>query len=101
MRRRPPLTVGAGYNDWIVVRQINLDRAVCKCKCGSECEVIIKHMLAGRSKRCRTCGNERPSYKWRPLNFDENENKYPAKLKTAVSDAIRRCTDENSRCYGN
>lgn len=101
MRRRPPLEVGAEYNDWTVVIQISLDRAVCMCKCGLVCEVIVKHMLAGRSKRCRTCGNSRPSYKWRPPHFDETEKKYPEKLKTAVTDAIARCTDKDHKCYHN
>lgn len=26
MRRRPPLEIGAKYNDWVVIRQIDLDR---------------------------------------------------------------------------
>jgi hypothetical protein len=47
------------------------------------------------------CGNKRPSYKWRPTDFDECERKYPTKLKTAVTDAIRRCTDKDDRCYNN
>lgn len=101
MRRRPPLKVGAEYNDWTVVEQVSLDCAVCRCKCGVEQEVIINHMLAGRSKRCRTCGNKRPSRKWRPPNFNETGSKYPTKLKTAVTDAISRCTNEDNRCYDN
>ncbi len=101
MRRRSPLVIGAKYNDWTVVEQVSLERVVCECKCGGQYEVIIKHILAGRSQRCRTCGNSRPSYKWRPSEFDTYEVKYPTKLKAAVCDAIRRCTDEECECYRN
>ena len=101
MRRRPPLVIGAKYNDWTVIGQIDLKVAVCKCNCGTECDVVISHMLSGRSKRCRTCGNKRPSYKWRPIDFDSSGEKYPTKLKTAVTDAIRRCIDVDDRCYHN
>lgn len=101
MRRRPPLVVGVKYNDWTIVEQTSLDQVICDCKCGGRYEVVIKHLLSGRSKRCRTCGNSRPSYKWRPLNFDDIGSKYPIKLKTAVTDAIRRCTDKDNICYPN
>ena len=96
MRRRPPLVVGAEYNDWTVVEQLNLEHVICKCKCGTNHRVVIDHLLAGRSKRCRTCGNARPSYKWRP----QLEDKYPAKLKRAVTDAINRCADKEDKNYG-
>lgn len=96
MRRRPPLTIGSEHNDWTVVEQIDLEHAICKCKCGDEHRVIIDHLLAGRSKRCRTCGNEKPSHKWRPTNG----TKYPPKLKRAVTDAINRCADEKDKNYG-
>jgi hypothetical protein len=101
MRRRPPLEIGTKYNDWVVIRQIDLNRAVGRCKCNTEQEISIKHVLSGRSKRCRTCANKRPSYKWRPINFDGNEQSYPTKLKTAVNDAIARCVDKNHKCYKN
>lgn len=101
MRRRAPLVTGAEYNDWIVVEQIDLNRVVCRCKCGNSYDISVGHLLSGRSKRCRTCGNGRPSYKWRSSSFDSDEKKYPRKLKTAVTDAIRRCADKDNRCYPN
>lgn len=101
MRRRPPLEIGKKYNDWTVVRQLSLNRVVCKCECGDEQEISIQHMLAGKSKRCRTCANKRPSYRWRSSQFDETQAKYPAKLKTAVTDAIKRCTDTTDTAYNN
>lgn len=101
MRRRPPLKIGSEYNDWTVIKQINLNRVICKCKCGIEQEISITHMITGRSKRCRTCGNSRPSNKWRSDNFENDGIKYPIKLKTAATDAIRRCTDRNNDSYQN
>jgi hypothetical protein len=101
MRRRSPLEVGAKYNDWTVVVQLSLVVVTCECKCGNKCNVIITHLLSGRSKRCRTCANKRPNYKWRSPRFDDGVGKYPAKLKTAVTDAIRRCTNEDDENYNN
>lgn len=95
MRRRPPLVIGATYSEWTVVEQLSLDHAICKCSCGSEHRVSIKHLLAKRSERCRTCGNKRPSYKWR----SDTSGRYPPKVKRAVTDAIRRCTNEDDVSY--
>ena len=97
MRRRPPLVAGTTYNNWTVVEQLDLVYVVCKCSCDREAKIMVRHLLSGKSTQCRTCANRQANHAWRR----KDGARYPKKIKTAVTDAIARCTNKDHRCYPN
>lgn len=69
---------GQSFNDWTVISYHGLKRYgakgrshqhywLCRCKCGAECVVQIRSVVAGNSKRCSRCGNGEPGGSFHPL----------------------------------
>lgn len=60
---RPPLEIGNKYNRWTVLeapdiessREVWLMPILCRCECGKEFQVKVRHLLLDMSKQCRSC----------------------------------------------
>ena len=65
IRRKPRRADHAGkkYNSWTVLQFVGLNKSggaiwLCKCDCGTEREVEIKHIMDSSSKCCGPCGRD-------------------------------------------
>lgn len=87
------------FGKWTVVDPGPIT-CVCMCACGTEKEVITKHLLSGRSLSCRKCGSSKP---WTDVGkqFVDVPRDVLEKLRRAVGDANRRCRNKHHRCYEN
>lgn len=94
------LTKGETFGYWQVIKETENRKVLCKCECGTEKEVLKRHLLSGASKSCGCLKNQMASERMKENNpCKRKHNMHKSRLYGIWSNMKHRCNNTNDIHY--